>query len=176
MSRRTKFISLAFLVLFLLACSTVTQPFKDVQNLAGTAESFATAMPVDTLKALASEIPVSTLEALPSVLPSGMPDFQGYVDPQGTPAADWKGIPIMPQATAGEEAKDGSSYSFKVDASVKDAQDFYTSELTKLGWSSSFSMPGNETASVSAYQKDNNILTVTIMNVSGSVVVILTMG
>jgi hypothetical protein len=172
MSRRTKFLSLIFVILFLLACNTVTQPVRDVQNLAGTAQSFATAIPVDTLRAIASQIPASTLEALPSQLP----DIQGYIDPQGTPAADWKGIPVMPQATAGEEAKDGSSYSFKVNATVKEAQDYYSTELVKLGWTSSFSMPGNETASVLAFQKDNNILTVTIMNVSGSVVVILTMA
>ena len=53
MTRLTKFISLTILVLFILACNTVTQPMKDVQNLAGTAESFATAMPIDTLKAVA---------------------------------------------------------------------------------------------------------------------------
>jgi hypothetical protein len=172
MSRRTKFLSLTLHVLFLLACSTVTQPFKDVKNVASTVESFATAMPVDTLKALASEIPVSTLEALPS----GMPNFQGYIDPQGTPAADWKGIPVMPQATAGEAAKDGSSYSFKVNTTIKEAEDFYKSELTKLGWTSSFSLPGNDTATVLAFQKDSDNLVVTIIDVNGSVVVTLTMA
>ena len=174
MSRLTKFLLLLILLLFVLACNTVTQPVRDVQNLAGTAESFATAIPVETLKALASQIPVSTFEALPSK----MPEVQGYVDPQGTPVAEWNGIPVMSQATAGQEFKDSSSYSFKLDSSVtvKDAQDFYNTEMTKLGWSSAFSVPGNETAAVLAFQKDNDILTVTIMNVEGSVVVILTKG
>ena len=119
-----------------------------------------------------SGISIETLEALPSA----MPDVQALVNPQGTPVEEWKGIPVMSQATAGEESKDGESYSFKVDATVKEAQDFYSAELVKLGWSSTFSMPGNETASILAFQKDSNLLTVTIMNVNGSVVAILTMA
>ena len=55
-------------------------------------------------------------------------------------------------------------------------QDYYKTELTKLGWSSSFSMPGNDTVAVQVYQKDSDLLTVTITNVNDSVVVVLTMG
>ncbi len=172
MSRLTKFLSLIALILFLLACSTVTQPFKDVQNVAGTVQSIATAMPVDTLKALASQIPMSTLEALPSA----MPQLQAYINPTGTPVSDWNGIPIMKEATAGEEFTDTHTYSFKVNAKVEDAQKFYETELPKLGWSSSFTMPNVGNVSVEAFQKDSNVLTVTVMNVNDSVVVILTMG
>jgi hypothetical protein len=168
MTRLTKFLSLTILVLFILAC---TQPIQDVQNLAGTAESFATALPVETLKAVASQIPVSTLQALPSAIP----DIKLF-NPEGTPVSEWNGIPIMPQATAGEEFKDSSTYSFKVNATVKEAQDYYNTELTKLGWSSSFSMPGNDTVAVQVYQKDNDLLTVTITNMNDSVVVVLTLG
>ena len=172
MSRLTKTLSLVILILFILACNVVTQPIKDVQNIAGTAESFATALPVETLKAVASQIPVGTLEALPSALP----DIQGYFNPQGTPVSEWNGIPVMPQATAGQEFKDSSTYSFKVDATVKEAKDFYSAELEKLGWSSSFSMPGNDNVAVQLFQKDDNLLTVTITDANGSVVVVLTMG
>ena len=170
MLRRTKFISLTFVVLFLLACSTVTQPFKDVQNLAGTAQSFATAMPVDTLRAIASEIPPSTLQALPSQIPN----MEGIVDPKGTPVAEWKGIPIMPQATAGEESQDANTYSFKVNATIKEVQDYYSTELKKLDWSSTFNTPDNDAFAMQMYQKDNSFLTVTITNVNGSVLVVLT--
>jgi len=172
MTRLTKFLSLSILVLFILACSTVTQPIKDVQNLAGTAESFATAMPVETLKAMASQIPVSTLQAISSA----MPNLEGVVDPKGTPVADWKGIPVMPQATAGEESQDANTYSFKVNATVKEVQDFYNAELPKLGWSSSYSMPANDIATVMGFQKDNNLLNMTITNINGEVLVVLTMG
>ncbi len=172
MSRLTKFLSLFAVILFLLACSTVTQPFKDVQNAASTVQSIATAMPVDTLKAMASEIPMSTIEALPSA----MPEVQAYINPQGTPVSDWNGIPVMKEATAGQEFTDTHTYSFKVNAKVEDVQTFYKTELPKLGWTSQFSMPSVGNVSVEAFQKDNNVLTVTIMNVNDSVVVILTMG
>lgn len=171
MTRRTKFVSLTLLILLLLACNTVTQPVKDVQNVAGTVQSFATAMPIETLKAVASELPMSTLEALPSV----MPDVQSMMNPQGTPVSDWKGVPVMPQATAGQEFTDSHSYSFKVNATGKEIQDYYNTELTKLGWSSGLSMPMGDTASIQSFQKDSSVLTVTSVNVSGSMVVILSM-
>ena len=169
MSRLTKYLSLLILVLFVLACNAVTQPIQDAQNIASTAQSFATAVPVDTLRALASQIPEGTLEALPSAIP----DFEGFFNPEGTPVSEWRGIPIMSQATAGEEFADSNTYSFKVDATIKEAQDFYSAELESLGWSSLFSMPGNDTASVQAFQKENNVLTVTITEVNDSVVVML---
>lgn len=172
MSRLTKYLSLSVLILFILACSTVTQPFKDAQNLAGTAQSFATTLPVETLKAFATQIPVTTLEALPSK----MPDFEGYFNPQGTPASEWKGIPIMPQATAGQEFTATSTYSFKADATVKEIQDFYNAQLVEQGWSSLFSMPGDSNGAIIAFQKDSSVLTITIVDSNGSIVVVLTMA
>ena len=171
MSRLTKYLSLSLLILFILACSTVTQPIKDAQNLAGTAQSFATTLPVETLKALATQMPVETLQALSTQIP----DFE-CTNPQGTPVSEWKGIPIMPQATAGQECPDTSSYSFKVDATVKDAQDFYNAQLVNMGWSSSFSMPGNDSIVILAFQKDNDVLTLAITNLNGSVMILLTMA
>jgi hypothetical protein len=178
--------SLTVLVLIVLACNSVTQPFNQARDLAGTAQAIATAMPIQTLQSLATQIstqiPVETFEAFPSMIPSlqalatNMPDFEGYFNPQGTPVSEWNGIPIMPQATAGQEFKDSKTYSFKVNATVKDAQDFYKAELEKLGWSSTFSMPGNEEVSVEMFQKDGNFLTVTVTNVKGTVVVVLTMA
>lgn len=176
MSRLTKFLLLSVLLVFMLACATVTQPIKDAQNLAGTAQSFVTSLPVETFQALATQaatqISASTLEAIPSSLP----DFEGYFNPQGTPASDWKGIPIMAQATAGQEFTDTSTYSFKADASIKEVQDFYNAQLVEQGWSSLFSMPGDANGAILAFQKDNNVLTVTIVDQNGSVVVVLTMA
>src|SRR5829696_9194633 len=102
MSRLTKYLSLLILILFILACSTVTQPLQDARNLAGTAQSFATTLPIETLRALTTQIPIETFQALPSAAPtlealaSAMPDFEGYVNPEGTPVSEWNEIPIMP--------------------------------------------------------------------------------
>jgi hypothetical protein len=183
MTRLNKILSLTLVIVFILACNTVTQPISDAQNLAGTAQSFASALPMETLQALASEIPVETLRALPSAAPtfeaiaSSLPDFGNMFNPQGTPLSEWNGIPIMAQATAGQEFPDTKTYSFKVDAKVKEANDFYEQELPKLGWDTSgFNMPGNDTMAVLVYQKGNDILTVTITDTNGSVVVMLTMA
>jgi hypothetical protein len=183
MSKRTKFITLTVLVLFVLACNAVTQPFDQAKNLAGTAQAIATAMPIQTLQSLATQIstqiPAGTLEALPSMMPSlealgtSIPNIEGYFDPQGTPVSEWNGIPVMPQATAGQEFKDSNTYSYKVDASVKDVQDYYKAELEKLGWKSAFSMPSNDTVAVEMFQKDSGLLTVTIAERNGVVVVLL---
>lgn len=179
MSRPFKTLALIVLVLFMLACNAVAQPFRDVQNLAGTAESFASALPVETLQAIASQVPVATLQALPSVAPtleafaSALPNFDNYFDPQGTPVSVWNEIPIMPQATAGQEFTDSSTYSFKVNATVTEARDFYAAQLPSLGWSSFFNIPADDTGSVQVFQKDDSILTITITQTAGSVVVIL---
>jgi len=181
MSRLSKFLMVLGLIIFVLACNFVSQPIRDVQDIAETAQSFATALPVETLQALASAIPAETLQALPSVAPtlealaSALPDFGSYFNPQGTPAAEWNGIPIMSQATAGQEF-DTNTYSFKVEVTAKEVQDFYDAQLTDLGWTQPFSMPGQADAALMFFQKDEQILTITIASTEGSVVVLLTLG
>ena len=186
MSRRTKIISLAVLVLFLLACNAVTQPFNQARDLAGTAQSIATAMPIQTLQSLATQIstqvPSGTLEALPSMMPSleaigsQIPDLGNFFNPQGTPVSEWKGIPIMTQATAGQEFAESSIYSYKVDATIEEIQQYYKTELENLGWKSFFNMPSSDSGTVQVYQKDGSILTITIVDTDGNVVVMLSMA
>lgn len=182
MSKLFKYLSLLVLVLFVLACNAVTQPFRDAQDLAETAQSFATALPVETLQSLVTQIPVETFQALPSMAPSleafasAMPDFGNFFNPEGVPVSEWNEIPVMPQATAGQEFTDSNTYSFKVSATMEEARDFYNAQLPPLGWSSFFNMPADASGSVQVFQKDDNILTITIVDVNGSVIVILALG
>jgi hypothetical protein len=186
MSRRTKFISLTILVLFVLACNAVTQPFNQARELAGTAQAIATAMPIQTLQSLATQIstrvPAETFEALPSMIPSleaiasQLPDFGQFFNPQGTPISEWKGIPVMPQATAGEEFAEGSIYSYKVDASIEEVQQYYKTELEQLGWQSFFNLPSDSGGSVQVYQKEGSVLTIKVVDTQGSIVVMLSMA
>ncbi len=127
MSRLSKFLSIIMVMVFLLACSLATQPVQDAENLAKTAEAIGSAIPAGTLEALPSMAP--SLAALETTLP----DLGNVFNPQGTPAKEWKGIPIMPQATAGQEFPKDSSYSFKATVTVKEVQDFYSQKLTDLG-------------------------------------------
>ena len=171
MTRKSTAAFFAILLVFILACNFVTQPIQDAQNLAGTAQSFATTLPIETLQALASAIPVETLNALPTTIS----EFGNFFDPQGTPVAEWNGIPIMPQATAGQEF-DSGNYSFRFTGTVKEANDFYTAALTNAGWSTTVTMPGDEQGGLLVFQKDSSILTATITNMNdGSIVVLLTL-
>ena len=186
MSKMLKYLTLVVLILFVLACNAVTQPFNQAQGLAKTAQALGSAMPVETLQSLATQvatqIPAGTIEALPSLAPSleafasQLPNFGDMFNPQGTPVSEWREIPIMPQATAGQEFADTNMYSFKADASITEVQDYYKAELEKLGWSSFFNMPADAAGSIQVFQKDNQALTITITDVDGSVVVILTLA
>ncbi len=184
MPRLSKILFGFVLIVFMLACNLVSQPIKDAQNLAGTAESIASSMPVETLQAFATNLPVETLQAIATNLPvetlqavsSEIPDFEKLFDPQGEPVDKWNDIPVMPQATAGMEATDAKTYSFKVDATPQEVQDYYNAQLPDLGWSQTFSMPGASDGSVNVYSKDNNILTVTVVVSDGNTIVLLTLA
>jgi hypothetical protein len=183
MSRLSKILSLTLVLIFLLACNFVTQPLNDAQNLAQTAQALATTIPIETLQALpsaiASVIPEETLQALPSAMPSLealATNIGNMFDPQGTPVQEWKGIPIMPQATAGQEFNENSSYSFRFTGTTQEVQDFYNGQLTPLGWSQPFSFPVEAEGGILTFQKENSTLLITITASEGSVVVLLTMS
>jgi hypothetical protein len=80
----------------------------------------------------------------------------------------------MPQATAGQEFADTKTYSFKADATVKDAQDFYNDAMAKAGWSPMISMPSDANGAILLFQKDSSIATITITSQDNAIIVLLT--
>lgn len=50
--------------------------------------------------------------------------------PSGKPSIKWEGVPIMPNALAGQG--DSKGYSFTINASPDEIQKFYETELAKL--------------------------------------------
>jgi len=170
MSRLSKYLLLLTVIVFILACNTVTQPVRDAQEAVETVQSLATAMPLETIQSFATNMPVETLQAVSSALPN----FGDMFNPQGEPVAEWNGIPIMSQAIAGKEFPDTKMYSFKADATVKDATDFYNAEMVKLGWSLNISMPSNDQGAILIFSKDSNGVTITITTQGDSIVVLLT--
>jgi hypothetical protein len=133
-----------FLGVVSLACATITQPISDAKNLAATAQAFATSIP----------------------------DVKAYMDPQGTPVAEWNGIPIMTQASAGQEFN-AKTYSFKAAATATEVQAFYKEKLTALGWSEPFNVPGGTTMAVMIFQKETSLLTISVTPSGDQVVVVL---
>ena len=172
MSRLFKVSMFTLVLVFLLACSLISNPVNDVKNAANTAQavasdvsSFASAMPMETLEALATTMPLGTLEALPSEIAQ----IGNYFDPQGTPVAEWNGIPIMPQATVGQEF-DANNYSFKFTGTAKEASDFYNSNLGNAGWSPMVTT-SDEQGALLVYSQDDKFLTVTVSSVEDGIVV-----
>ncbi len=160
-------------LLFILACQAVTSPIGQVQDTAGTAVALATQAGevVTQMAGLATNVaPLETM--LPN--PSAMPDIPGDMfNPQSSPLSEWNGIPVMPQASAGEES-DGM-YVFKITATSQEIQDYYNAQLPTLGWETSFSMPMAGTA-ILIFTKGNQVLSVTIMPAENNeVIVMLTM-
>jgi hypothetical protein len=138
---------------------------------------------VETLQALPSAlpsfIPEETLQALPSAMPTVealATQFGNTLNPQGTPAQEWKGVPVMPQAIAGQEFSDSNTYSFRVNATAQEIQSFYNQQLTALGWSQPFEIPLEAQGGFLFFEKNNSVLTIFITPSEGSMVVLLTLA
>ena len=87
--------------------------------------------------------PVPAVTDTPNPLTQGLPlpfanmeQISQYFEPFGQPASDWNGIPIMPEATAGQEFKPGQVYSFKATATIEQCVSFYESKLPAAGYTS----------------------------------------
>ncbi|MEJ5225295.1 MAG: hypothetical protein WHV44_12630 [Anaerolineales bacterium] len=166
MSRSAK-ILLPLLVPLMLACNFITQPFNQTRDAVETAQAVATALPVETLMALPTMVDdvMPTLEAGMTALPEipGMGDLANMFDPKGEPVAEWKGIPVMPQAVAGQEFPDIFSYSYRAPVKVEEVTKFYEDSLTPKGWTSMFSMPPSGESVVLIYTGDQGAaLTITV--------------
>ena len=114
-----KLIAAAFLLAFsLIACSGLAQP---------------TPTPVPTLTFTPSPTLTATLAPTNTPLPpTETQDAVSALAPEGEPASEWQGIPIMPGAIAGDG--DEESYVFTIRATAQDVQEYYERELGKLGW------------------------------------------
>lgn len=168
MSRISRVLLLISLIVFTLACNFITQPINQAQEAVETVQSLATALPIETIQSFATALPLATIEALPSA----MPDIGNAMDPQGAPLPEWNGIPIISSATSGEET--GGIYSFKADATVSEAFDYYKTEMVNLGWTEFFSMPETGSGALLTFEKDSRLATITISSNGDGILVFLT--
>jgi len=166
MSHIYRFILPFVLVTATLACGLITKPISEAKGFASTAQAVASSMPLETLQALPS--------AMPSGVPNipGMPNVEGYLNPTGKPVSDWNSIPIMPAASAGQEFNK-NTYSFKISDTLENVQTFYTDKLKTLGWSSSFGAQGGGQGGILLFTKSGSVLTITITQADGGLVVLL---
>jgi hypothetical protein len=159
MSRIQRMCFISVLILASLACGLITNPINDAKNIASTAEAVATSMPIQTLEAL----------------PSALPDVGQYINPTGAPVSQWNDIPVMPQATAGQEFNK-NTYSFKASGVTEaDVQTFYNDKLKAAGWTSPFSAQGGSNGGIMLFTKDSSVLSITVTPVDQDLVVLLIM-
>ena len=88
-----------------------------------------------TATALAATTTADYLNNLTLLGPlADMMGIMQYFNPVGTPAHSWHDIPIMPQASTGQEFK-SDIYSFKAKATLSTAAKFYNDQADSLKWS-----------------------------------------
>jgi hypothetical protein len=102
-----------------------------------------------------------------------MPEAEKFLNPTGTPVSQWNNVPVMPQATAGQEFNK-NTYSYKASGiTATDVQTFYTDQLKTLGWSSTFSALGGSDNGTMLFTKDTSVLSITVTTSDKDVVVLL---
>lgn len=165
MSRLAKFLLPLLLIPIILACGVGSQPLNTAQEPTSTPIVLASVPPTEAIEPTGTEVQTETN--------GNNPEYDAMLDPKDAPVAEWNGIPVMPQATVGQ-AFDLDRYSFKATASSEEAQGFYRDELSKLGWTESFSLPSeNGAGSVIGFEKEASILTITFTSMDGYLLVIL---
>lgn len=127
-----------------------------------------TPIPTKTLPVLSSSVPTRT-----ALVSTRIPNPEEFLDPQGNPVQEWRGIPIMPEAIAGQEF--ANAYSFRASATVQQVQAFYGERLVPLGWSQPFDNSFDENGGTIAFRKERSSLSITVISSEDSLVVVLAM-
>lgn len=145
-----KAILLSVIVITLASCNSFAPKPTETPTPTQTSLPTSTSTPEPTNTPTKTPVPPTETPSAP-VLPM----------PSGKPSSEWEGIPVMPNAIAGEG--DSKGYSFTINASPDEIQKFYENELGKLGWSMFASGQGTTDAILLMFMKDGGILSVSII-------------
>ncbi len=104
-----------------------------------------------------SDTPGADSAGLPGSF-ANLSDVSRFFHPVGDPVEAWNGIPIMHQATAGQEYLPGQLYSFTAAATISQATDFYQSKLPPLGYALMMAGPATGSAGTGANAIHNSFL------------------
>jgi hypothetical protein len=195
MSQLQRVTFLGLLLTGALACSVTAAPVSPTASLQASPTTSSSDTPVLPATAQASDTPALTEPASPSETPdaqspslplpfANLSGISQYYNPVGQPVSTWNGIPIMPQATAGQEFKPGAVYSFKATAVISQAVSFYQGKMSPLGYSINGG-PGTGSAGTGSnalhnsflyYFKGSQIILIYILsydNDSGHIIVVI---
>ena len=182
MSNIRKMLIVIPVLLFVLACQLVTQPLKDVESGAATAKAFATQAGgfvtevqgmATQAQGFATQAEGVTTQIAPFETMAATEFPSGLFDPSSPPLKSWKDIPVMPEAVAGDEA-DGM-YAYKLNVASDKVQSFYSTQLPSGGWKQTYNIPTTDGIGISVYSKGSNILTITVSQVNGYTLVLLSL-
>lgn len=120
----------------------------------------------NTVQLTASATPTLSATVTPTASP--LPPSE---TPDGRPASNWNGIPIMPGAVAGEGDEEG--YVFTVKAMPGQVQEYYQLELGKLGWQPFAQEDGDSSTIIIFTDGASATLTVNILSKGDDVLVLL---
>lgn len=81
--------------------------------------------------------------------------------PTGKPVTNWEGIPVMPNAIAGDG--DSQGYTFTIKATTEEVQKFYEKTMSKLGWNMFASGQGTTEAILLIFMKGSDTMTISII-------------
>jgi hypothetical protein len=142
----------AFLVFFSMlvtSCSTFAPTPTSTPTPAATATLIPTETPMPTATST-PEPPTETPDVVAALLPSGIPD------------KEWNDIPVMPDAINGEG--DSQGYTFTIQADAESIQQYYETELAKLGFQLFATGDGNEKNTILLiFMKDIEIVSISII-------------
>jgi hypothetical protein len=139
-----KSLVVALALILLTACQSSAEPTQ-----AGSAPSAPTSSANDSTSA-----------------PLGNP-----LNPSAAPVGMWRDIPIMPQATAGEEAE--GMYGYKVDAAPEEVEDYYRKYLPPFKWVESYYEPYQDGMGILMFSRGSSLLTIAISDVNDYLLVLL---
>jgi hypothetical protein len=116
----------------LAAPTTVPPILLDTPTVEPTPTQTQTLAPTDTILPTATTDPQSvTLQAQVGSMGFLM-NISQYFHPVGTPLQSWHDVPVMPQATAGQEFS-VQVYSYVAAATLAEAQQYYAAKAAALG-------------------------------------------
>jgi len=138
----------------------------------------ACSIPIQPVPVVATEV-FTSVPVLTSTVPpmethlqiTGTPDVVSPLLPEGQPASEWNGIPIMPGAIAGEGDEEG--YVFTARVTPQQVRDYYQLALGKLGWQPMATGEGEPPLMLIFADGASTTLTISILSKGDEVLVLL---
>lgn len=131
-----------------------------------------TSTPTPTPVLTATSLPTATPTPLPTLTPTIKPtetplpptetaSIAVLPRPTGKPVSSWNGIPVMPEAIAGNG--DSQSYTYIVKASQYTIVKYYTVAMAKLGWNMFATGQGSAGALMLLFMKGSTAMSISII-------------